>query len=57
MIRLLFYILLGFLIYRGLKSLFAPKLRHTEVKGNPKTKEPKSIDHADIEDAKFKDIE
>ena len=60
MFRFIILFLIGFLLYRGIKSVFAPPAKTTKVKGksNPKPKHSKhSINRANIEDASFKDIE
>ena len=57
MFRLLFFVLVGYLVYRGLKTLFVPRHDHPEIKGKPKSKQHPSIDRSNIEDAYFKDIE
>ena len=57
MFRFIILFLIGFLLYRGIKSLFAPPAKITQVKGKSNPKSKHSINRANIEDANFKDIE
>ena len=57
MLRLLFFGLVGYLVYRGLKSVIAPPKENPEVKGRPRDKQTVHIDRSNIEDARYKDID
>ncbi len=57
MLRLLFFGLVGYLIYRGLKSFFNSGEDHPEVKGRPRDKQTTHIDRSNIEDARYKDVD
>lgn len=57
MIRILFYILLFYLVYQILRAIFLPKPQPQgpRVQGRPKNK-PLDLSNQMVEDAKFEEI-
>lgn len=57
MIRILFYGILIYLIYKFLKRLVAPVAQNkTHVKGDPSKEKPSPYDKSNVEDIDYEDV-
>ncbi len=55
--RLIFYMVIIWLIARLIRTFFPVDNHKAQVQGNPKSGEPLDLKDADIEDADFEEIE
>lgn len=56
MIRILFYGIIIYLVYRFLKKLIAPAQRKTHVQGGSNKENPSPYDRNNVEDIDYEDV-